>query len=410
MRGFGLGRCGEIEGRIEVSGAGRAKARLAPFAAEDERIAEYSVNQSDGHAVAEQLRRRGLESIQLAIELFNRPSDCARIEAVLILAHHSFEMVLKSIIVEKTGTVIDTERGFSYSFDTCLRLAEESLGLLTGDQRRFLSMLDNLRDSAMHYYQEISEPILYVFAQGSVSLFNELIRAATNKGLIEFLPNRVLPISSIAPSQIAQLLDDEFDRLRNFISQPDMDKRRAIAMLRPLMAFKIGGEASHRRMTISELDNAIDDLAAAPNWRVVFPEIAQIKLESAGDGIIVGFKVVKESPDAIPVRILRPEDTCPPGAMVIQKEINIFDKFSLSLTQLSDNLGITGPRARALIKEYRLQDDPECFREVVLGSQHYKRYSKKTLDFLRGKLGTLNEVWQRHRSTLSPRRRPRSRG
>lgn len=355
----------------------------------------------------EQLRRRGLESIQLAIELFNRPHECARPEAVLILLHHSFEMMLKSFIVERTGTVFDTERGYSYAFDTCLRLAREQLDLITEDHRKFLSILDNLRDSATHYYQEASEPMLYIFAQASVSLFNELIRKATGKGLLDFLPSRVLPISSIPPQQLGRVLDDEFSRLRDLLRRPGMSRQQALAMLRPLMAFKIGGEETHRRMTPAELEVAVENLSAAENWRLVFPEIAKIELGSDGDGIAVGFKVVKETQEAMPVRILKMDDPEPPSGVIIQKEVNIFDKFNLGLYQLAEKLGISGPRTTALIREHKLDEDSECFRQLRVGSQCYKRYSMKALELLRGKIATVEAVWQKHRHSLSRGKKPR---
>lgn len=313
-------------------------------------------------------------------------------------------MILKSLIVERTGTVFDAERGYSYGFDTCLRLAADELDLLTKDHRKFLSILDNLRDSATHYYQEVSEPVLYIFAQASVSLFNELIRKATGKGLLEFLPGRVLPISSIPPQRLGCVLDEEFNRLRELLRQPDMNKRQAVAMLRPLMAFKVGGEETHRRMTVAELEVAVENLSAAQSWRVVFPEIARIELGSDGDGISVGFKVVKDTPEALPVRVLKPGDPEPTGGVIIQKEVNLFDKFNLGLDQLSKKLGISRWRVIAMIREYKLDSDDGCFRELRIGSQRYKRYSMKALDALRAKLDTAEECWAKHGYELTHRK------
>jgi hypothetical protein len=113
-----------------------------------------------------ELLQRSLGSLKLAIEVFNRPNDEGRPEAVLILLHHGFELILKTLILARTGSVFDEERGYSYSFGTCLRFAEDDLKAISKDQRRFLSMLDNLRDCAIHYYQVLSEDILYIFAQG----------------------------------------------------------------------------------------------------------------------------------------------------------------------------------------------------------------------------------------------------
>ena len=53
----------------------------------------------------QELKSRAIHSLVLAIEIFNRPHDQGRSEAVLIFLHHAFEMLLKAIIKEKTGTV-----------------------------------------------------------------------------------------------------------------------------------------------------------------------------------------------------------------------------------------------------------------------------------------------------------------
>ena len=316
-------------------------------------------------------------------------------------------MLLKSLILERTGVVFDEQRGFSYGFDKCIQIAGDDLQLVSTDHRKFLSMLDNLRDSAMHYYQEVSEQILYIFAQASISLFNDLIRLATGKGLLEFLPGRVLPISAFPPKQLSCVLDDEFSRLRQLLRQPQLSKQRAMAMLRPLMAFKVGGEEQHRRMTTAELEVAIENLRAAESWHVVFPEIARIQLTSEGDGLPVGFKVVKDAPDAMPVRILKPDEADQAQGVIIQREVNIFDKFNMGLYQLAKHLGVSAPRTLAMIREYGIEDDPECFRLLKLRSQRVKGYSKRALDLLREKLDTVEDVWLRHRHSLTGRRKAR---
>lgn len=52
-----------------------------------------------------ELKKRAINSLVLAIELFNRPHYDGRAESVLMLLHHAFEMLLKAIIRDKTGTV-----------------------------------------------------------------------------------------------------------------------------------------------------------------------------------------------------------------------------------------------------------------------------------------------------------------
>ena len=97
------------------------------------------------------------QSLTLAIEIFNRPSEIARTHAVLILLQHSFELLLKALILEKTGRVHEADGRFSYSFARCLTVATEELKALTPDERSTLAILDAQRDQAAHYYAEVSE-------------------------------------------------------------------------------------------------------------------------------------------------------------------------------------------------------------------------------------------------------------
>lgn len=106
-----------------------------------------------------ELKGRAINSLVLGIELFNRPHDQGRAESVLILLHHSFEMLLKAIIKDKTGVVHEEGEKYSYRFRKCLEVAQNDLKLLSPDERATLSILDAHRDTAMHYYQEVSEDL-----------------------------------------------------------------------------------------------------------------------------------------------------------------------------------------------------------------------------------------------------------
>ena len=192
------------------------------------------------HPDFEPLIDRSFASVRLAIELFNKPDDQGRCEGVLIFLHHAFELLLKAVIVRQQGTAYDEERGYSFGFDKCLSAATQELGILSRDDRRFLSMLDNLRDSAVHYYQVVSEDMLYVFAQGSVGLYDRLLYESTSRSLKQRMPARVLPVSSRPPKDIELLIDADFQELRQAIRDGGRTRAEAIAALRPLMAFSMG--------------------------------------------------------------------------------------------------------------------------------------------------------------------------
>ena len=293
------------------------------------------------HPDFEPLVDRSFASMRLAIELFNRPDDQGRCEGVLILLHHAFELLLKAIIVDRSGTAHDDERGYSFGFDKCLHVTTEDYRLLSKDDRRFLSMLDNLRDSAVHYYQVVSEDILYIFAQGAVTLYDRLLCENTSQSLKARLPARVLPLSSRPPKDLHLLIDDEFRRLREALRSNELTRDEAAAVLRPLIAFSVGAEDNHRRMTTCDLKSALDQLEVSDDWKVVFPAVAQLRITTEGDGILVGVKIVKDQLGAMPVMVVKSGDGIAPQGAIIVKEINLLDKFTLGLRQMADRCGLT---------------------------------------------------------------------
>ena len=103
-----------------------------------------------------ELRTRAIDSLVLGIELFNRPHDRGHAEAVLILLHHAFEMLLKAIIKDRTGTVHTEGEKYTYGFDKCLDVMQNALDMISVDERMALSMLDGLRDTSVHYFQVMS--------------------------------------------------------------------------------------------------------------------------------------------------------------------------------------------------------------------------------------------------------------
>ncbi len=90
--------------------------------------------------------------------------------------------------------------------------------------------------------------------------------------------------------------------------------------------------------------------------------------------------------------------------VVVKQEVNPFDKYNLGRDDLAVKLGISGPRTSALIVELGLVDDPECFRELKIKSQVWKRYSPKALQRLREAMDgglDITAVWKKHRARFT---------
>ena len=57
------------------------------------------------------------------------------------------------------------------------------------------------------------------------------------------------------------------------------------------------------------------------------------------------------------------------------------------------------PKTLAVVKHLKIQNDPEYFKEFIIGSAQYKRYSPKALDRIKSELPRIdiNEVWEQHK-------------
>jgi hypothetical protein len=343
---------------------------------------------------------KSIESLTLAIELFNRPTEVARTHGVLILMQHAFEMLLKACILQLTGSIHDREQRYTYGFDRCLAVATEQLKIISSDERATLSILDAQRDQAAHYYVEMSEDILYVHAQSGVTLFNEILKKAFGVILSERLPSRILPVSTRPPRDLVALFRGELAEVDRLLTGGKRQGAAAAAKLRTILAFTVGSRDGAERVSEAEISAAISQRRRKSEWDVILPEVAQLKLSTDGSGIPITMRISNDAP--IAVRIAKPGEAV--TGTVIKQQIDPWHVFTMSRDDLAKKLSLSGPRTHALIYELNLQSDPECYKELRKKSQVFKGYSKKALDRLRQAKTELNidEVWARHRKKLVP--------
>jgi len=148
------------------------------------------------------LKEIGVESLALAVEVFNRPSPAARTQGVLLNLQHSLEMLFKAIIWEKRGRIQPPGSGKSFSFKKCLGILG-SLGLLNESERISAATIDGLRDGVQHQGADVSEQRLYVAAMSGLRLFDDLLERGF-EGRLADLPafaGRMLPVSATPPRE-----------------------------------------------------------------------------------------------------------------------------------------------------------------------------------------------------------------
>ena len=200
------------------------------------------------------------------------------------------------------------------------------------------------------------------------------------------------------------LLDSELSQVDGLLKPGSRKGRQATARLRSIMALATASRDEAERVTEEELRRAVSRRRKGEDWKVIFPEVAQLKLDTQGGGIPVYLRIKKEA--ELAVRVAKPDET--PDGTLIKQEINIWDKYNMGRDDLARKLGLTGPKTSALILELQLQENPECFKVLKRKSFTSNGYSKKALDRLRQALAdgiNVEATWQKHRHRFGAKKK-----
>jgi hypothetical protein len=324
------------------------------------------------------LKGKAIASLLLSIDHFNSVADTGRVEAVLILLDHSFEMLLKAGILAKGGKIRERGDTNTIGFDACVRraLSNEDLRFLTEDQALTLQTINGLRDAAQHHLLELSEGQLYLHTQSGITLFRDLLLDLFKQDLRELLPERVLPVSTVAPLDPLVMFASELDEVRRLLAPGKRRRAEAEAKLRGLAIVDHAIRGSLVQPGEAELHQLGRQVAEGKGLVDVFPGIGSIQFESDGAGPRVNLRISKA--EGVPVTIV-PEGT--PGAGVVAlKRVDEMGFYSLSHKNLEEKLGLGQYSVTAAIAVLGLKDDLECSKLFKLGAVKVQRYSPKTMD------------------------------
>jgi len=349
------------------------------------------------------LHTKAVDSLILSIEFFNRPSERARADSVLIMLDHAFEMLLKAAIVHRGGKIRVPRATQTIGFDACVRraMSDEEVRFLTDEQALTLQTINALRDAAHHYLLEISEQQLYLHTQAGVTLFDDILHVVFDEELGTHLPHRVLPVTANPPQELELLMASEVEQIRALLEPGRRRKVEARAQARALAIMEGSVNGQRLQPSKGELDKVLDQIADDRAWNDIFPGIAALQLDRDGGGIPFSLRIVKGQ-DAIPIRAVKESDD-PGAAVVALKRVNEVDFYSLRLQDLSDKVGVGRNKLLEVIRELGLQDDDEYFKELRVGAVTFKRYSPKALERLVADLPSLDvdEIWRRRRGFAS---------
>ena len=345
---------------------------------------------------AKYLLKKATDSLVLSIEHFNRPSDTGRVDAVLILLDHAFEMLLKAAIIHRGGKIRKPGESQTIGFDECLRkaLSDGRVKFLKEEQVLQLQALNNLRDAAQHYLLDLSEQHLYIHAQAGITLFRDLLSDVFGEGLNVQLPSRVLPLSTTPPTDLATVFEQEAKEVQKLLRPGRRRRMEASAKLRGLAIVDSAVLGTRLQPTEKELRKRGEAIRNNDVWHEIFPGVAAIDLTAKGTGPSLDLRISKR--EGTPIQ-LAPEGT--PGANVVAvRKFDSLGFYNLGRNQLAKHLNMTRPKTTALIWYLKIKDDPECFRRITIGKSAFDRYSKEAIKQMCEALKTSNmdEVWSKY--------------
>jgi hypothetical protein len=342
------------------------------------------------------LLRKSLDSLLLTIELFNRPSEIGRTDHVMMSLDHAFEMFLKAAILQRGGRIREDRARQTIGFGACVRVAvsNASVSFLDNEQAMTIQTINSYRDAAQHHLLMLSEQMLYVHTQAGISLYRTLLKEVFGQELRDYLPERVLPVSTIAPTDLHTLFENEIEEVRKLLKPGTRKAMEARMRLRPLAILEGALEGNYLQPSKGELEGLCVDLRKRVGWEKVFPGIASINLTAAGTGPSLDLRITKK--DGQPVTIV-PEGT--PGAAVVAiRRVNELDFYNLGLNDLAKKVQLSAPKTLAVITALGLQQDPECFKLIKIGKTEAKRYSQKAVPLIQEHVRNhdIDDTWRHH--------------
>jgi Domain of unknown function (DUF3644) len=349
---------------------------------------------------AKVLLEKAVDSLVLAVEHFNRPWDRGRHEATLVFLDRAFELLLKAALIHRSYRIRESAASNTFGFERCVNkcVSEAVPPILTHEEAVTARLLNGLRDGAQHYLIDVSEQQLYVYTQAGVTLFSDKLEAVFGQRLADHLPERVLPVSTKPPKDLESLISTEFEEIRTLVAPRSRQRLLAASRLRSLAVLENALSDDSTQPTKRDLDRLVRRVRAGEEWRSLFPGVARLELASEGTGLTVSIRLTKA--EGTPVRLVK--EGSPEAAdatLPATKRVNELDFYSMGLRSLATKLGISEPRAVALVNHLRIQDNSEYFKAIRVDSQLYKRYSARALDLLKKTLPTIDmkEVWRLHR-------------
>lgn len=351
------------------------------------------------------LRQKAIDGLVLSIEHFNRPWDQGRVQSVLILLDHAFEMLLKSAILHKGGKIRKSHDKQTIGFSRSVHIGhtDANIKFLTEQQVFVLLTINGQRNAVQHYLIDISEHQLYFYAQAGVTLFQDVHDNIFGQELVLELPERVLPISTTAPRDLIALFENEVEEIKHILTPGTRKEMNAIMKTRSLAILENSANGTYEQPTDHEIRKICKRLSNGEKWTKVFPGVASISVAENSSGPTLSLRLTKK--EGIPVQIRHENEET--GIPIVVRRVNELDYYSLGATGLAKKVGITVPKLTAVVKHLNLRNNPKYFKQISVGRTVHSRYSQEAISIIKDTLEqeSIDDIWSSYQACKSRKNR-----
>lgn len=311
----------------------------------------------------------------------------------MLMLAHSLEMLLKAVIYEMRGQIRDRGEQYSFKFGRCINIAHSDLGCIESSDLPILWAIKQDRNAAAHDYIAFSEDLLWLHVRSGVTVFSKVLKLAFEEDLPDSIPSRVIPISSLPPTDARALIEREMNDISAMLKPGLRQSDTARARIRPLLALDGATTGREDSPTEIELDRAVRAFKSGKNWIDVFPGLAMLEIATArGSGADeVQLRISKEGEGPL-VRLARPGEEH--GALLYRKS-DPFDEYGIKLSDFGRRLDASQNDGYALIWFLRLKDDAAAYycRKTKAGNIQFQGLSARALDIARKEIAKPSFKW-----------------
>ena len=329
---------------------------------------------------------KSLDSLTLAVELFNRPYDTGRTCSTLLLLQHSLEMLLKAAIVHKGGSIIDRDGENTIGFRACINRSADSIQMsfISRDQAAVLHSINMLRDPMQHYFVDVSEHVLYLQVLAGFTIFKDIFENVFGRKLATYLPLRVLPVSTTMPVDLVTVFTNETGEIRALLQPGKRKREEALARLRALEIIETAFSGEDATPTEYDLRKTARRIKGGESIGELFPNVAAVDTTTSGVAPLLELRMTKR--DGIPVHYVSDEEGSMP---MVRKPIADTEFYCYGPRKLAKILQLREYDVSALIHHLRIQEQPQAFKALPVYATPTKRYSDVAVRLIRDALQDL---------------------